>query len=184
MPGFIFAEYDSPEANSINPTRNSKPASAFGPTNQQISAGAVVPLMINSAGTGFLQGNGTAPTAAFWSGVLTGMMAAPPSIGTTTPGTVRTSRLELVYGDSTGTPGNVTNNNPRGRVALAAGASTIVVTNSLVAATSMVVCQLRSTDGAATAISTVTTGSNTFTITFNGASTGTAAQVDFMVVGT
>jgi hypothetical protein len=182
MPGFIFAEYDSPEANSINPTRNSKPASAFGPTNQQISAGAVVPLMINSAGTGFLLGTGVAPTAAFWSTVLTTMLAAPPAIGTTTPGTVRTSRPEVVYTDSTATPGNVTNNSPRGRVALAAGASTIVVTSSLVTATSAVFTNLRSVDGAATNINTVTTGAGSFTITFNGASTGTAAQVDFLVV--
>lgn len=182
MPGFVFAEYDTPESFSINPTRNSKPASSFGPSAAQITAGMSAPLVFNAAGTGFLTAAGAAPTAAFWSTVLTGTFAAPPALGTTTPAAVRTSNLQAVYTDSSATPGNVTNNNPRGRVALAAGATTIVVTNSLVTATSMVSCNLRAVDGAATAISTVITGAGTFTITFNGASTGTAAQVDFLVV--
>jgi hypothetical protein len=86
-----------------------------------------------------------------------------------------------LFTDSTGTPGNVTNNSPRGRVALAAAASTIVVTNSLVTASSMVKCQLRATDGSATAITTVITAAGSFTITFNGAASGTNARVDFQV---
>jgi hypothetical protein len=193
MPGFVFSEYNTPESNTLVPSRNSKPASSFGPTNQQISAGAIVPVMIGTAG-GLVGANGAALaaypgsfTTLTASGAVSGTgftnyFAAPPSIGTTTPGIIKTSNLQATYTDSTATPGNVTNNSPRGRVALAAAATTIVVTSSLVTATSMVECQLRSVDGAATAISTVLTGAGSFTITFNGASTGTAAQVDFMVV--
>lgn len=109
-------------------------------------------------------------------------MAAPPSIGTTTPGVVKTSNLQATYTDSTGTPGNVTNNSPRGRVALAAGASSITVTNSLAAATSMIIAMVRVTDGAATDIVTVLPAAGSFTITMNGATTGTACTIDFLVV--
>ena len=193
MPGFAFAEYDTPESVSINSNRNSKGGSVFGPTRAQVEAGASVPAMLNSAGTGLLSAAGTALSVAGSFTTLTASstvsgtgftnyFAAPPSIGTTTPGIVKTSNLQATYTDSTATPGNVTNSSPRGRVALAAAATTIVVTSTLVTATSMVNCQLRATDGAATAISTVVAGAGSFTITFNGASTGTAAQVDFMVV--
>lgn len=113
---------------------------------------------------------------------FTNYLAAPPSIGTTTPGIVKTSNLQAAYTDSTGTPGNVTNNSPRGRVALAAGASTIVVTNSLVTATSMIVAMVRAVDGAATDIVTATAAAGSFTITMNAATTGTACQIDFLVV--
>ena len=92
------------------------------------------------------------------------------------------SNFGAAFTSSTGTPGNVTNNSPRGRVALAAASTTIVVANSLVTVNSMVSCQLRSIDGAANAIQTVVTAAGSFTITFNAASTGTAAQVDFLVV--
>lgn len=86
------------------------------------------------------------------------------------------------FTNSTGTPGNVTNNSPRGRCALAAAATTVVVTNNLVTANSMVVVELRAVDGAATSILTCVTAAGSFTVTFNGASTGTAAQFDFLVV--
>lgn len=113
---------------------------------------------------------------------FTNYMAAPPSIGTTTPGIVKTSNLQATFTDSTGTPGNVTNNSPRGRVALAAGASSITVTNSLVAATSMIIAMVRSVDGAATDIVTTTASAGSFVITMNAATTGTACVLDFLVV--
>lgn len=109
-------------------------------------------------------------------------LLAPGPIGTTTPNTVKTSNLQATFVDSSGTPGNVTNNNPRGRVAFAAGASTVVVTSSLVTATSMVIPVLRSTDTALLFIDTCITAAGSFTITANAASTGTAAQADFLVV--
>lgn len=113
---------------------------------------------------------------------ITGGTINGATIGQTTPAAVKTSNSQAAFGDSSGTPGNVTNNNPRGRVALAAGASTIVVTSTLVTASSLVMTQMRSTDGAATAVVSAIASAGSFTITFNGASTGTAAQVDFLVV--
>lgn len=114
-------------------------------------------------------------------------LAAPGAIGATTPGTgsftsLRSTSLQSAITDGTGTPGNITQNVGRGRVALAAGVNNIVVTNSQVAANSTVLCQLRSTDGAATAISTVVTAAGSFAITMNGATTGTACQIDYLVV--
>lgn len=143
---------------------------------------AVVTYTIN-AGTAY---PGTFTTLAVSSTVsgagFSTYLASPPAIGGTTPAAVKTSNLQATYTDSSGTPGNVTNNSPRGRVALAAGASTIVVTNSLVAATSMVVAMVRAVDGAATDIVTVLTAAGSFTITMNAATTGTACQLDFFVV--
>lgn len=103
-------------------------------------------------------------------------------IGATTPSSVRTSNLGAVFTDSTGTPGNVTNNSPRGRVRMAAGASAITVTNSLVSATSTVIAIMRTPDGAATEVASVLPAAGSFVITTNGATTGTNATIDFLVV--
>ena len=109
-------------------------------------------------------------------------MAAPPSIGTTTPGIVKTSNLQMVFTDSSGTPGNVTNNSPRGKVSFAALATTIVVTNSLVSATSSVIAGMNVTDGALTGIISCIAGAGTITITGNAAATTAGlAKCNFVV---
>lgn len=108
--------------------------------------------------------------------------ASPPAIGNITPNSVKTSNLQATFTDSSGTPGNVTNNSPRGRVAFGAGASTVVVTSSLVTAASMIIATLRAPDTALTSILRVLPTAGSFTITANAASTGTAAQADFLVV--
>lgn len=113
---------------------------------------------------------------------ITGGSVNGTSIGQTTAAAVKTSNLAATYTDSSGTPGNVTNNSPRGRVALAAGTSTIVVTSSIVTAASMIVAMVRATDGAATDIVTTTAAAGSFTITMNAATTGTACVIDFLVV--
>lgn len=87
----------------------------------------------------------------------------------------------VAFVDSTGTPGNVTNNSPRGRVAFAAGASTVVVTNSTVTANSMIKVTLRTADGALTSVLRALPATGLFTITANAASTGTAAQADYEI---
>jgi len=109
-------------------------------------------------------------------------MAAPPAIGTTTPGVVKTSNLQATYTDSTATPGNVTNNSPRGTVTLAAATSSITVTNSLVTASSTILTNLKTTDGAATQVVTVLPAAGSFTITVNGITTATDCDIDFLVV--
>lgn len=107
-------------------------------------------------------------------------MAAPPSIGTTTPGIVKTSNLQATFTDSSGTPGNVTNNSPRGRVAVAAAASTVVVTSSLVTAASTILVSLGGADATLTSVR-VTPAAGSFTVTGNAAATGNTA-LDFLVV--
>lgn len=111
-----------------------------------------------------------------------GNFASPPPIGNITPNSVKTSNFAATFTDSSGTPGNVTNNSPRGRVAFGAGASTVVVTSSLVTAASMIIATLRTPDTALTSILRVLPAAGSFTITANAASTGTAAQADFLVV--
>jgi hypothetical protein len=86
------------------------------------------------------------------------------------------------FTDASGVPGAATINTPRGRVAFAGGASTVVVTNSLVTAASMVIVTLRSIDTALTSVLRALPTAGSFTITANAASTGTLAQADFLVV--
>jgi len=107
---------------------------------------------------------------------ITGGTINGASIGVTTPAVVKTSNMQAVYTDSSGTPGNVTNNSPRGKVAIAAGQSQIVVTNSLVTATSSVFCQMRTADATCTQLLTCVVAAGSFTVTGNAVST---AQVNF-----
>lgn len=75
--------------------------------------------------------------------------------------------------DDTGTPGAATQNTRRGRVAIAAAASSVVVTNSRVTAASVIHATLQTIDGTLTQILSVVPGSGSFTITGNAAATGT-----------
>lgn len=78
--------------------------------------------------------------------------------------------ISLDSADESGTPGDATINKPLGRVAVAASASTVTVTNSLVLATSHVVPVVESVD--ATCIyPRVTPASGSFTITMDAACT-------------
>lgn len=95
-------------------------------------------------------------------------------IGATTRNAVSGSRLALTAVDSTGTPGNVTNNNANGRAAFAAAGTTVVVTNSLVVATDTVlVTLLGAADTTLTTIVGVTVAGGSFTVTGNAAATAT-----------
>lgn len=79
-----------------------------------------------------------------------------------------------------GTTGAQTINKPAGQVNFAAAASTLVVTNSLVDANSIVLVQVLGTDATATS-ARVTKASGSFTITLNAAATAETA-VSFYVV--
>lgn len=83
--------------------------------------------------------------------------------------------------DASGTPGAATINKPSGKVAIAIGASSVVVTNSLVTAASTVLPVLQSVDATATQILSVVPGSGSFTITANAAATA-ATKVAFLVI--
>lgn len=82
--------------------------------------------------------------------------------------------LRPVVGDSTGTPGNATQDNcGRGRAAFAAAAAAVTITNNLVTATSIIGHALQTVDGTLTQILTAVPGTGSFVITGNAAATGT-----------
>lgn len=90
------------------------------------------------------------------------------------------AKIKFAATDSSGTPGAATINKPSGQVAVASGASSVVVTNSLVSSTSVVLCVLQdATD--ALYIRSVVPGAGTFTITLSGVTTG-ARKVGFVVI--
>lgn len=100
-------------------------------------------------------------------------LAAPPAIGGTTPAAVKTSDLQATYTNSAATPGNVTNNSPRGKAAFAAAGSSVTVTSSLVTAASTVLCALETADATLTQILRATPTAGSFTVTGNAAATAT-----------
>jgi hypothetical protein len=117
----------------------------------------------------------TQPAAIFNSAVtFTGGTIDNVSIGATTRNAGRFSTLSVTAVDSTGTPGNVTNNSAAGRAAFAAAASTVVVTNALVlAADTVMVTLLGAADATLTGIVGVTVAAGSFTVTGNAAATAT-----------
>lgn len=86
--------------------------------------------------------------------------------------------------DSSGTPGNVTNNGGKGRVAIAAGQSSIVVTNSVTNASASVyaVINQATADATLTHIVRAVPAAGSFTIYGNAAATANVV-VDFIVFG-
>ena len=86
------------------------------------------------------------------------------------------------YTDNSGTPGNTTINTPSGRAAIAGSASTCVVTNSSVVATSKVYVTLETVaDATLLYIRGLVTAAGSFTVTGNAAATGTC-KFSFIVV--
>lgn len=83
--------------------------------------------------------------------------------------------------DSSGTPGAATINKPSGKVAIAIGQSSVVVTNSLVTAASTVIATLQFVDATLTQILSVVPGSGSFTITGNATATA-STKIAFLVV--
>ena len=105
------------------------------------------------------------------------------SVGVTTPAVVKTSGLQAVSTDSSGTPGAATINTTSGRCAIAAAATSVVITNSLVTAASKVFVKINqaAADVTLTSASRVSTAAGSFTIFGNAAATA-AVVVDFLVV--
>jgi len=106
------------------------------------------------------------------------------NIGQTSMGLGRFNQLQLSYTDNSGTPGNTTFNTGRGRLAIAAGASSVVLTNSqIISANTSVyaIINQASADATLTHIQRVLTAANTATIYGNAAATGNVI-VDVMVV--
>jgi len=95
-------------------------------------------------------------------------------------GAVRSGAVTIP--DASGTPGNATQNTPRGRAAFAGTASTCVITNSEVTADSVVMVILETAnDATLTFIRGVAPGAGSFTVTGNAAATGTVIFRWFIV---
>lgn len=103
------------------------------------------------------------------------------SVGATTRAAGSFTALAITRTDSSGTPGNVTNNSGLGRAAFAAAGTSVVVTNSLVTANSEVFVNLITTDVTLTSIRVTAVGAGSFTVTGNAAATA-AATFSFLVV--
>jgi len=104
-------------------------------------------------------------------------------LGATTTGLTTLTQLDTLTATNTntsGTPGNATINTLSGRAAFAAAASTCVITNSKVTATSRVFVSLSGGDATLTSVR-VTPAAGSFTVTGNAAATGVTV-FDFFVV--
>lgn len=164
-------------------------ASAVNISGGAISGASVAATTLSASGAVTLSPAGAAvslsPTGA---GVVTINPATAGtmnnvSVGVTTPAVVKTSNLQAgTFTDISGTPGAGTSNGTRGRAAFAAAASTIVVTNALVAATSSVFVQLEgAADATLTSVLGVTLAAGSFTVTGNAVATA-AKTFSFLVI--
>jgi hypothetical protein len=90
-------------------------------------------------------------------------------------------KLSLDSTDSSGIPGAATVNKPRGQAKVAVGEATLVITNSLVTAASVVFAVLQQVDATFTEILSVVPGAGSFTITGNAAATA-ATKVGWVVL--
>lgn len=98
--------------------------------------------------------------------------------GLTLSGSIKDSQLTVAgglrenYTDTTAVPGAAAVNKPAGRAKMAAGQSSVVITNSYCTATSIINITIEGAafDATATRVQ-VTPGAGTFTVTFNAAAT-------------
>ena len=88
--------------------------------------------------------------------------------------------LKMAYTADPSPPGDCTLNVPSGKVAIALGATAVVITNSLVTTATMCFTQMLTLDATATAVKAVCT-SNTITITANAAATADTYLYFFIV---
>jgi hypothetical protein len=104
------------------------------------------------------------------------------NIGSTNGGQINLNRKVVFQATETpgGTTGNQTINLPSGSVNFAAGATSIVVTNSLATTTSHIFCTLETNDATAV-IKNVVRASGSFTINLNAAATA-ETRVGFLVI--
>lgn len=113
------------------------------------------------------------------SATITGGSLNNVTVGATTRTTGAFTALAITGTDSSGTPGNVTNTSGSGRAAIAAGATTVVVTSSAVGAGDHVFIQPRAIG--TPAMWSVVTAAGSFTVTVNVAA-GATWPFDFVVI--
>lgn len=96
-------------------------------------------------------------------------------------GVVAMNAVPVVYADSQ-TGGSPTVSRPAGIVRVASGATTVTVTNTMVASTSYIFAQIRNTTTNAVYIAHVVPGSGSFVITLSGDPGASHADISFLVV--
>lgn len=142
-----------------------------------------VNVAVSMTTAGFAQTAGTFSSTGTGAKTLTASGTGAVTLGATGTGETtltRVNTLSVISADNSGTPGNATNNNLSGRAAFAAAATTCVITNSKVTASSKVFVQLLTND--ATLKSCVALpAAGSFTVTGNAAATATTV-FDFLVV--
>jgi hypothetical protein len=94
---------------------------------------------------------------------------------------LRTDGKITVLGTIAGTTGAQTINQPTGQVQFAAAASSLVVTNSLITASSQVFCQVATADTTMFYIKSAVCTAGSVTLTANAAATATT-KVNFWVI--
>lgn len=102
------------------------------------------------------------------------------TLGATNQSTVKASDYQAARTDLSGTPGNATINTPRGRAAFAAASGTVIITSSLVTATSSIFIQLNSNDATLIRV-VVTAAAGSFTVTGNANATA-ITTFDFHII--
>jgi hypothetical protein len=152
-----------PFAGSLLATQTGELAGAVGRDGKEYLFGILANFPAASAPLPAVVASGVAITG----GTINGTQ-----IGNTTRASVAASSVSITATDSSGTPGNVTNNAANGRAAFAAGASSVVVTSTAVAAADNVhVTLLGAADATLTSIVGVTVAAGSFTVTGNAAAT-------------
>lgn len=168
--GTVYIENDAGSSGALTYTVN----------NETAAPGNFTSVAVSSS---YTQAAGTFSSSGTGAKTLTANSTGSVTLGATGTGSTtitRVNSLTVVSTDSSGTPGNATNNNLSGRAAFAAAASTVVITNSLVTAASKVFVSLGGSDATLTSVR-VTPAAGSFTVTGNAAATATTV-FDFLVV--
>lgn len=142
------------------------------------STGRIVGLL-GADGREYLIGT-TLNTAALASQAMYNPGSVTITGGSATVSSMRCTSFLSALTDSSGTPGNATQNVMRGRAAFAAASSSVTITNSQVAANSTILISLGGTDATLTSVR-VTPGAGSFVVTGNAAATA-ATVFDYVVV--
>lgn len=96
------------------------------------------------------------------------------------PANVVEQGLNVSYQDASGSPGNATINKMGGRAAIAAGATSVTITNNKVLPTSIVLPILEDADATATSLRVSSVANGSFVVTANAATTA-ATKFRFLV---
>tara|TARA_R110000782_G_scaffold73978_1_gene147922 strand:+ start:63 stop:455 length:393 start_codon:yes stop_codon:yes gene_type:complete len=121
----------------------------------------------------------TIPTSGLWSDISVALNHNTSEVTTSLATKLSDTGITL-QSEVASSNGDATINKPMGRVLLAAGVTSVTVTNSLVTANSNVFCSVMKVDAAT--IKNVVASAGQFIIYFGAGATGPSVPVAFMVV--